>query len=259
LLLIPGLAGARVVSQLADGVASASWLVESGGERFVLRVDKPEAETLGLDRRAERDIQAAVARAGLTSAPLFHDLERGVSLRRHAPGRAWSAADLQHARNLERLGRSLRDLHALPPAGARFEPGAAARRYARQIASPEAQRIADEANQLLAALRFEPWRECLCHNDLVADNIVDDGEQLLLIDWEYAGIGDQWFDLAVIVQHHELAPELQGILLHAYLGRAATDAESARLQAWCRFYRLLLELWLQRMAVAHNRQGCQGE
>jgi aminoglycoside phosphotransferase (APT) family kinase protein len=252
LLMIPGFAHARVEEQLGEGATGVSWLVESGGERFVLRIDKPDAATLVLDRSSERDIQAAAARAGLTPEPLFHDRDRGVSLRRHAAGEAWSEADLRQPEKLQLLARALRDLHALPPAGRSFEPGAAARRYARYVNTPAARQLADEANILLAELHFEPFRECVCHNDLVADNIVDGGERPVLIDWEFAGLGDPWFDLAVVIAHHELAPELREMLVEAYLRRAASAREAARLETWCRFYRLLLQLWLMRVAPAEG-------
>ena len=245
--LIPGFAGAAVIAQLSGGMISDSWLVDCDGARYVLRVDKDEARRLGLDRASERAAQAAVALAGLSPATVFHDIDRGVSLRPHVAGRAWTREDLQRPRNLDRLGVLLRDVHALPPAGQMFEPGVAARRYAQQLDTAQAQRLADEANVLLAELRFQPARECLCHNDLIAENLIDDGERLVPIDWEYAGIGDPLFDLAVVMQHHELLPEARGRLLNAYFRREATRAEALRLHAWCRFYRLLLKLWLLRV------------
>lgn len=248
LLMIAGFAHARVEGQLADGITSTSWHVASGEQAYVLRVDKPEAAALGLDRHAEAEVQAAVAARGLSPAPVFHNPERGVSLRPLVPGRPWAAADFGRPANRERLAHVLRDLHALPPAGTLYEPGAAARRYARQLGTGDARRLADEANVLLAELRYRPARECLCHNDLVADNLIDDGERLVPIDWEYAGIGDPLFDLAVVMEHHRLESAARGHLLNAYLRRAATPAETLRLQSWCRFYRLLLELWNLRTA-----------
>lgn len=246
--MIPGFAHAEVGEPLADSAASTSWAVRQDGVHYVLRVDKPEARALGLERRTEGEIQAAVAHAGLTPPAVFHDGERGVSLRRRLIGRPWSAAELQQPANLERLAHVLRDLHALPPVGSLYEPGAAARRYAVHIGTAEAQRLADEANVLLAGLRFEPYRECLCHNDLVAENLIEAENRLVPIDWEYAGIGDRWFDLAVVVAHHDLSPELRATLVHSYLHREPRAAETARLEAWCRFYLMLLRLWTLRTA-----------
>jgi thiamine kinase-like enzyme len=137
----------------------------------------------------------------------------------------------------------LRDLHALPPIGNIYEPGLAARRYARQLGTPEAREHADTANLLLAELRFEPARECLCHNDLVAGNIIETSDGLKLIDWEYAGLGDPWFDIALVIEHHQLDDALQTAFVNAYLHREPREKELRRLAAWRRFYAALLRLW----------------
>lgn len=248
LLMIPGFAHARVDGILADGITSTSWRVENDRGPHVLRIDKPAAAELGLDRAAEAQAQAAVAAAGLTPGAVYHDPGRGVSLRPHFEGRAWTARDLQEPAQLDRLAHLLRDLHALPPAGARYEPGVAARRYARQLGSLEARRLADRANILLAELRYQPARECLCHNDLVAANLVDDGERLVPIDWEYGGIGDPLFDLAVVMEHHDLPAASRGRLIRAYFRQDPPTARLERLAAWGGFYRLLLKLWNLRTA-----------
>ncbi|MEJ8567730.1 choline/ethanolamine kinase family protein [Elongatibacter sediminis] len=249
LLMIPGFAHARVLGQLADGPASASWLVENAEGRFVLRVDTPQTKDLGLDRAAETEVQAAVAQAGLTPPVVFSAPDRGVSLRPHLEGRAWTAADLDSDTNLKRVAALLGKLHALPPVGPRFEPGRAIRRYADSMGTPDARKRADEANVLLAELRDPPPRECLCHNDPVAGNLIDDGEHLWPIDWEFAGIGDPMFDLAVVMEHHGLAPSLREGLLHAYLCREPRHTEVLRMNAWCHFYRILLHVWNRRIGL----------
>ena len=53
--------------------------------------------------------------------------------------------------------------------------------------------------KLLAEIR----RPALCHNDLVHSNIID-GDPVRLIDWEYSAVGDPYFDLAIVVRHHQL-------------------------------------------------------
>lgn len=259
LILMPGLAADSVVRQLSDGPTNTSYLVRRGDELCVLRLDKPLAKELGLDRIAEHDIVETASLAGIGAEPLHFDADSGTSLRRYLPGRAWSETDLHDAAKLQLLAHRLRDLHALPPVGNTFEPGLAARRYARQLGTTEAQDYADKANLILADLHYEPARECLCHNDLVAGNMVEidvggvvrtgarDRSGLMLIDWEYAGLGDPWFDLALVIEHHQLPDELQAGFVNAYLRREVRDTEMRRLTGWRRFYRALLSLWQLRL------------
>lgn len=243
LVLMPGLAADSVVSVLSDGPTNTSWLVRRGDDLCVLRLDKPLARELGLDRDAEHDITESVFLAGLGAEPLHYNSENAITLRRYLPGRSWSEVDLQDAARLQLLAKRMRDLHAMPAVGNSFEPGLAARRYARQLGTPEAQKIADEANLLLADLRFTPHRECLCHNDLVAGNILEGSQGLNFIDWEYAGLGDPWFDLALVIEHHGMSESLEQGFVQAYLLRPPREAELHRLAGWRAFYRALLSLW----------------
>ena len=237
---IPGFSGARVISQLSAGPTNNSYEVEKGSERFVLRIDKNEAASLGLDRRAEGEVCELLASEGLGHVPLWFDTGAGIYLRRFLPGRTWTRRDLLSLEKLARLARLLRRLHDLPLAGKPFEPLLAASRYAKQLGTVEAAQVFAELADRHAEIEKAP--PALCHNDLVCGNILEDRE-LVLIDWEYAGTGDPYFDLAVVVQHHGLGAGLARHFLDAYLGRAADETEVSRLAAQCRFYQTLLVLW----------------
>ena len=90
----------------------------------------------------------------------------------------------------------------------------------------------------------------MCHNDLVAENMIDTpGRGLLLIDWEYAGMGDPFFDLAVVVRHHDLAQDLAKEFFEAYLQRAPSEAETERFGLQCDLYAALLDLWNLRISL----------
>lgn len=247
LALIPGYSDARLVSRLSDGPTNASYLLEQSGEQFVLRLDKPEATTLGLDRANEKRVCEALAGAGLALPPVHFDPAAGVYLRHFVPGRAWTVSDLAAAGNLERLADLLRRLHSLTPAVRKFEPLAAAQRYAAQSGGVRTRTILSEAESRAAELVREPGAGVLCHNDLVCQNVLE-GPQLMLIDWEYAAIGDAYFDLAVVVRHHDLDEPASMVLLEAYLGCEAGQPERQRLALQCAFYHCLLQLWKLRVA-----------
>ncbi|MGD8346051.1 MAG: choline/ethanolamine kinase family protein [Lysobacterales bacterium] len=240
LAAVPGFSGATVELRLSEGPTNDSYEILNAGARFVLRIDRPEAARLGLDRRRERRVMDAAAESGLAPAPAWHDIEAGVLIRPYIPGRAWFRSDLLKPKNLERLAALLRRLHALEPVGPRFDPLAAAVRYAEQLDTGEARALCLEAARMFRDI--EPAAPVLCHNDLVCRNILE-GESLALIDWEYAAAGDALFDLAIVVQHHDLEAERAQRFLSAYLQREPGQAEMRRFEAQCRFYRLLLKLW----------------
>jgi thiamine kinase len=247
---IPHFHLAEVESRLSDGPTNASYLVNNAGRSFVLRLDKPGASELGLNRANEQLIIQSVARAGLAPEPVYSDLRAGVCLRRFIEGRSWSKTDLARPANLRRLASRLRALHRLPPAGELFDPLAAARRYQARLGTAESLAILQRAERQMAEISAREPSRVLCHNDLVCRNIVEGGP-LMLIDWEYAAVGDPYFDLAVVVQHHELGARSAEQFLRAYLQQSfATDAIS-HLRMQCRFYQSLLQLWLLRVQTEY--------
>jgi aminoglycoside phosphotransferase (APT) family kinase protein len=68
------------------------------------------------------------------------------------------------------------------------------------------------------------------HNDSIPSNILFDGERLWLIDWESAYRNDPLVDVAIVLDSLVRSPELTGVLLRAWLGRAPDEALYARLE-----------------------------
>jgi thiamine kinase len=239
---LPGMAGARIEAVLSAGPTNASYRVKQGDSHYVLRLDKPDAARLGLDRDSEQAVLAAIAAAGIGPGAILFDANSGVSLRCFEAGRSWTRADLGKPDNLRRLAALLARLHSLPPTGRTFDPAAAAQRYAAQLGSGQAEELCGRIRDLQQQIaEFEP-PTALCHNDLVCENILQ-GDRLQLIDWEYAGPGDPFFDLAVVIQHHGLDEYLAETLSEYYLGRAARPQERERLQLQQTLYQALLDLW----------------
>jgi thiamine kinase-like enzyme len=85
------------------------------------------------------------------------------------------------------------------------------------------------AHRIELALLQSPIELRPCHNDLLNANFIDDGQRIRIVDWEYAGMGDPFFDLGNFSINHELAPEEDAILLAAY-ERTARPDRAARLE-----------------------------
>jgi len=235
------LRGADILEQLAGGPASDSWLLTAGDERFVARLDKPLAKLLGLDRCAELEVLQTVSTAGIGPQIIWADPDKGVLVTSYISGNAWSPGDVHDPVRLVKLAATLHRLHSLPPRGPVFAPGKMALVYAREVGTRSASRIAQQAAKLAEKLLSEIRRPALCHNDLVHSNIID-GEPVRLIDWEYSAVGDPYFDLAIVVRHHQLKADRVEIFLSAYFGILGKE-HFTRLDAFCRLYDRLAALW----------------
>ena len=221
---------------LQHGAVADTWLLRQNNDAFVLRIDRPLAARLGLDRIGEQAVLAAVAEAGIGPSVAAADPEHGLLVTRYLEGRVWTDDDLHEPAQLVRLGTLLRRVHSIPVTGPALDLTAAAQRYAQAAGSREAQQAAHQLHTLLPAKRKRP---CLCHGDPTASNILDDG-RLMLLDWEYSGLGDPLFDLAVVIRHHALDSAESDVLMAGYgLGERARTC----LPRWFEVYDALRVLW----------------
>ncbi len=251
----------NVMAELSGGPASDSFLLECGEQRVVLRIDKPLVSAIGLDRKAEVDVLNAVAAAGLGPHVVWADPAQGILVTGYLDGKIWDRHDLRVESNLERLGALFRKLHALPPAGPEFHATEWAEKYALHLQSKTGRVLAERVKHIDRCLEEQPVPAVLCHNDPVAGNIVDSGE-LYLIDWEYAGVGDPYFDLAAVTAFHELPEAAVDPLLESCFG-SADSGHHARLAMAAELYDCLHLLWLMLViaagqgvpaGVAHSRE-----
>jgi thiamine kinase-like enzyme len=68
-----------------------------------------------------------------------------------------------------------------------------------------------------------------CHNDLLSDNFLRGQGQMWLVDYEYAGMGDPFFDLGNLSINNGLSEAAQEALLRLYFGEVH-DGHRARLR-----------------------------
>lgn len=207
---LPGWRGATF-EELPGGLTNRTLRVEKDGRRAVLKIDPEPRKPPFNSRQDEARIQDEAAALGRANRVL--QVANTVLLSEWADGEVWTRAHFDDDKNLARLGRALREIHGLPLTGRTFDPQAAARQYAAQLDGSGL----DDARPHLALIESmgRPVNLCCCHNDLVAENIIST-PGIRFLDWEYACDNDPFFDLATIVEHHELDEGIAFRLLDAY-------------------------------------------
>jgi thiamine kinase len=228
--------------EIKGGLTNRSYLVEYGGEAYVLRLDAAHTNAFDLDRTAEIRILRQAAEAGLAPQLVFADSDAGVLLSRYISGDVWAAADLDDNRKLETLAVLLRRVHAMPLSGVSFDRDGVTDRYTRNLAArPGLHAFALRCQQFVADCPASGEIRC-CHNDVVAANVIG-YPALQLLDWEYACDNDPLFDLASLIGFHNLSMERRSVLLSAYAG-GSSPALSERLAIQVRLYDAIQWLWL---------------
>ena len=221
--LWPG--GVDAVEPLGGGITNHNFKVAAGGELFVLRIGGNDTELLGIDR--EHEHAATQVAAGLGVGPEVVAFRDGCLVTRFVEGRAAAPEDLEPAA----VGALLGLIHEGPPVPARFDSFRvveAYRRTAQERGVPIPAAFDDAARRAAAIeARRGETAQCTCHNDLLSANFIDDGTQLWIVDWEYAGMGDPFFDLGNFAANHDLDGTGERALLDAYSGDAGDEALAA--------------------------------
>jgi thiamine kinase-like enzyme len=208
--------------RLDGGLTNRNFRVRLGGRDCVVRLLGAGTDLLGIDRATERVATATAAAAGLGPPVLAHRSEPPCLVTRFVPGRVLAAADLHAPDVLEQAAAALRTFHAGPPLPSAFDAFALVERYAATIrrrggALPDGHDdIAATAERVRAALGGPEHAPVPCHNDLLPANFLHDGARVTILDWEYAGTGDRYFDLGNLAVNAGLDAAGEERLLAAY-------------------------------------------
>ncbi|HEY3249163.1 MAG TPA: choline/ethanolamine kinase family protein [bacterium] len=230
---VPAFSGADVtVSALGGGITNLNYKVDVGGESFVVRIPGKDSERLGIDRRREYACTVAASRTGVAPEVTYFLEAEGILITRFIAGRPVSAEELGRPDGIRRVAASLQRVHGGPAFPATFSAFQTVQDYlavARGAAPLPADIgwMVDRAAAIDRALGGGAVRPC--HNDLLQANFIDDGRSLRILDWEYAAMGDPFFDLGNFAVHHGFSDVQETWLLEAYRGQA-TAADRARVK-----------------------------
>jgi thiamine kinase-like enzyme len=220
--------GVRSLEPLTGGITNRNFKVElADGSRVVLRIGGKDTNLLGIDRHVEHVATRTAAAAGLSPEVVAFVEPEGFLVTRFVEGAPIPVDEVRRPETLARVAGSLRSFHDGPPIAGRFDSFRVVEAYA---ATATARGVAPPARYLAAkdvADRIErargPQPLAPCHNDLLNANFIADGERLWIVDWEYAGMGDRFFDLANFSVNHELSDAESQALLRAYFGDVRAD------------------------------------
>ena len=232
---VPGWRGrARIGRELAGGTTNRNIVVEVASELFVLRIAGDETDLLDIDRHVEREANARAATLGIAPEVVAFLEPEGYLVTRFVPGRELSSEQLAAPDRVRDVAGLVRAFHRSGPLSGAFDCFRIPQRHrdvaaARGVAIPAAyERAAEYATEIEAAFAASPEAPAPCHNDLLSANFLADGDRLWLLDWEYAGMNDRYFDLGNFAANNELDADAETALLVAYFGET-TPRRAARL------------------------------
>lgn len=239
-------------------------LIKGGLSHRIVRVDPP-----GESSRILRILDPAVTDAGL-GIPLAQEIENtaraaaggaGPRVERilsdppalvleYLPGRTLSAADVRDPFTIPRIAAACRRLHASPGGFVNdfdiFRKAGELLALCRRHDLPVPDGYTDRVGVLVdieAALAVRPLPKAPCHNDLLPENLVDDGETVRIIDYQLSGMNDPAFELGDIAAEADYTPDLAEALTAAYFGAATSPSLVARVRLYLLVSNITWTLW----------------
>ena len=222
--------GDIAVERLSGGRTNLNLKVTDASGAYVVRFgdDLPEHQLLRFNELAA----ARAAHAAGVSPAVVHSAP-GLTVIDFITARTYQESDIRNPETLARVVALLHKSHIELPRHLRgpsliFWVFHVIRDYAQTLAEGASPHAALLPEFLEIAARLEraagPFDIVFGHNDLVADNILDDGSRLWLIDWDYAGFNTPLFDLGGLASNNGLDAKAERRMLELYFQRPADDA-----------------------------------
>lgn len=225
LQVVPELAGRPLtLTPLSGGITNRNYRIDIAGtpERYVVRLAGNDTYLLGISREVEHAATVAAAGVGVGPEVVAFIRSHGYLVTRFIEGGPVSDAAVHQAETIRRVADSIRRIHDGPAIPGLFIPLRIVEAYralaaARGVPIPAAYGLARAIGRRIElAFLSDPIELRPCHNDLLNGNFIDDGTRIRILDWEYAGMGDPFFDLGNFSVNHGLSSDEDAILLAAY-------------------------------------------
>jgi thiamine kinase-like enzyme len=234
---VPVLADRTAVVELSGGLTNRNLRVSTPDGDVVARLSTPESAHLAIDRDHEHANSVAAASSGAAPEVVAYHPEVNVLVVRFVDGRTWSDDDVLLPANAPRIAAACRQLHSGPRFVSEFNMLRLQRHYL-DLVKQRGFRLPDRylefdshVDAIEAALTGRPAPTVPCNNDLLAANFIDAGDRMWLIDYEYSGNNDPFFELGNVWSEARGTPDDLARIVSEYVGRVSS-ALTARARLW---------------------------
>jgi aminoglycoside phosphotransferase (APT) family kinase protein len=229
-----GTASLTALQPVTSGASALSYRIEVAERPYLLRLESLQRDEVRDPQRSYLCMRTAAA-AGIAPALHHADPTAGVAIMDFVPERSLSnypGGPRGLVRGLGELAARLQATPAFPPVADYLSvlDGLLGRLLGSGLFIDG---LLDRHQEGFERIRQAyPWDGSMLvssHNDPHPGNILFDGNRLWLIDWETAYRNDPLVDVAIFTLYLAGSPELEGLLLQSWLGRAPDRALRARL------------------------------
>jgi len=253
---VPFLAESKNIKKtpLSGGITNLNFRIDADGKAYVIRLAGEGTEQLGIKRDVEYAANYAAGQLGIAPEVVFFIEPEGYIVTRFVNGKRIMPEDIVKPDYLARVAKKLRLFHMrAPKLNGEFNVFRRVEMLTKISKSNNAKFphdwdwIMQKTKEVENALEKDPYTPTPTHNDLLnlnwlEEEVAGDIGEIRLLDWEYAGMGDIFFDLGNFSHHHRLNDDQVRIFLHEYFGEV-TDRQYARLRLMWPMSELHESMW----------------
>ncbi len=237
------------VEKLNKGLTNDNYLITIDHQRFVLRVPRSDSAQIVNYVHEAKALELAKT-AGLDVNTLYYDVQTGIKLTQYVDD-LQTFNEYQGSDKLIRTAQLMRRLHGLmTPIGYNFDPVSRYLQYRSYVKKP----LVEEhtAQRIVEAIQDLSYEPTLCHNDWVPGNIGFSQHKDYLLDYEYAGDNDPFFDVMSFITENDLSVKDKAAFLAAYFDHPLSLDEQTRLARYEDFHNLLWCTWAVMMSESRH-------
>lgn len=211
---------------LGGGITNHNYTVHSGEDEYVVRIPGAGTEIF-INRENELDCSIQAGNAGIAPKVIHHLKPENVSVVQFIRGTTLTTSRIAGDDSLiRRIVHSIHELHEKVVFKSTFDPFETVRSYmlyVKHYGAPlpdDIEWMFKIAERIERAMQRNKYGAVACHNDYLSENFLDDGEKIWIIDWEYGGMGDPYFDLGDFAVEHPFTREQEELIIKEYCGKA---------------------------------------
>ncbi|MEC9375437.1 MAG: aminoglycoside phosphotransferase family protein [Pseudomonadota bacterium] len=248
-----GLKNTKIIRQLSQDVLGNRWLINTDKGEMVLSFKSELANRISLDISHQFDLLKFISKSGIAPEPFFLDIQNRVLLVNYIDGKNIHAFQLKQNEMLEEIANLFFQLHSID--SPTFLPYITIEKklelYSSQVKNMKIDTILSRVKRLISG--YSGGTQVICHNDVHRGNIIV-GKKIAFIDWDYAGIGNLWFDLAAFIEQEKFSMKSRDYFLDAYFGSRASWSKE-QLDDWLKIYQLVEKIWQYCIAAFNQRKS----
>lgn len=246
-----GLTSCAMISKLSGGTINRCYYVKDNNKEFMIKYFEGD-DSLSIDRKECFDLQLELFEKGMAAKPLYLSFEQDIYAEQ------WIKLDRSHVllsienEHIDAMAKALSRIHCTVVSAKEINLPKDWQHYLRSSPSPSnllIERVKKATEEWIIYKEEATNSQVFCHNDLSWGHLCLPTK--LILDWEYAGLGNRYFDILSCARINKLNPQQHERLLAQYakLNELLIETVYEGCSKQADFLELTYQLWQQALGV----------